>query len=67
MTLSYSALAVAAGGGDLLGAFIYAHGGFAFALIADTIANACVLPLLALLPPDLISRCDGECDVAMAA
>jgi hypothetical protein len=67
MTLSFSALAIAAGAGDLLGAWIYAHGGFATALVADTIANACVLPLLALLPADLVSRCDGEADMAMAA
>jgi hypothetical protein len=66
MTLAYSALALAAGAGDLLGAWIYANGGFAISLVADTIANASVLPLLALLPADLISRCDGESDVAMA-
>ena len=67
MTLSCSALAIAAGAGDLLGAWIYANGGFAIALIADTMANACVLPLLALLPADLVSRCDGEADMPMAA
>ena len=36
------------------------NGGFAAALVADTLANASVLPLLALLPADLVSRCDGE-------
>jgi hypothetical protein len=60
ITLSYSALALAAGGGDLLGAWIYSNGGFGASLVADALANAAVLPLLALLPADLISRCDGE-------
>jgi hypothetical protein len=35
-------------------------------LIADALANAAVLPLLAALPAGLISRCDGEADTEIA-
>lgn len=66
ITLSYSALALAAGAGDVVGAWIYARGGFAAALIADALANAAVLPLLAALPAGLISRCDGETDTEIS-
>ena len=60
ITLSYSALALAAGAGDVLGAWMYAHAGFATALVADALANAAVLPLLTTLPVGLIERCDGD-------
>jgi cyanate permease len=66
ITLSYSALAVAAGGGDLIGAWLYTHGGFAPCLIADALANAAVLPILRLLPAGLISRRDGEGELAVS-
>jgi hypothetical protein len=66
ITLSYSALALAAGAGDLAGAWMYARGGFAVALIADALANAAVLPLLTALPASLIARCDGEADTEMS-
>jgi hypothetical protein len=35
-------------------------------LIADALANAAVLPLLAALPASLISRCDGEADTEIS-
>jgi Na+/melibiose symporter-like transporter len=66
ITLSYSALAVAAGAGDLIGAWLYTHGGFAACLIADAVANAAVLPMLPRLPADLLSRRDGEGELVVS-
>jgi len=60
ITLLYSALALAVGAGDIAGSWLYQHGGFAVCLIADAAANALVLPVLAFLPADLVSRRDGE-------
>jgi Na+/melibiose symporter-like transporter len=62
ITLSYSALALAAGAGDVVGAWMYSRGGFAVALVADVLANAAVLPMLTALPVDLIAGCDGEAE-----
>ena len=42
------------------------RGGFAVALIADALANAAVVPLLALLAAGLTSRCDGEADTEIS-
>ena len=56
----YSALALAAGAGDIAGSWLYQHGGFAICLAADAAANALVLPVLAILPAELVSRREGE-------
>lgn len=60
ITLLYSALALAAGAGDIAGSWLYQHGGFAICLAADAAANALVLPVLAILPAELVSRREGE-------
>jgi hypothetical protein len=60
ITLLYSGLALAVGAGDVAGSWLYQHGGFVVCLIADVAANALVLPVLAVLPAELVSRRDGE-------
>lgn len=64
ITLSLAALALAVGAGELLGAWLYTYGGVGLCLAADALANAAVLPLL---PEALVSRRDGENDVAISA
>jgi len=65
MAVLHSALALSVGAGDVAGAWLYTHAGFAWCLLADALANASVLFLLSVLPPTLVSWRDGE-DAAMA-
>jgi MFS family permease len=58
--LGISAFSVASGLGDLLGSWLYVHGGFALCLILDATTTALVLRLLPLLPANLIAGRDGE-------
>jgi predicted MFS family arabinose efflux permease len=46
--------------GDLLGTYIYAHGGFNVCVIAITVVYASILPALLLVPKRLLATADGE-------
>jgi hypothetical protein len=60
---------LAARGGDILGSKIYsispAHG-FLYCVIATTALYALILPLLLLIPKELIATADGEANPALA-
>jgi Na+/melibiose symporter-like transporter len=52
---------VAARFGDVLGTYLYDyHGGFAACVIAITVVYALILPILLLVPKDLIATPDGQ-------
>jgi hypothetical protein len=54
---------LAARGGDLLGAGIYSSSpshGFLYCVIATTVVYALILPLILLVPKELIATADGE-------
>jgi MFS family permease len=63
MMLVDGVLALSARGGDLLGSAIYnsspAHG-FLYCVIATTAVYALILPLILLVPKELIATADGE-------
>lgn len=55
-------------GGDVIGSKIYASSpahGFLYCVIAMTVVYALILPLLFLIPRDLVSTVDGEANPAM--
>jgi hypothetical protein len=57
-------------GGDVIGSKIYASSpahGFLYCVIAMTVVYALILPLLPLIPKDLIATVDGEANPAMNA
>jgi MFS family permease len=60
MLAQTSTFAVASNAGNLLGSWIYARGGFAWAVIITTLATALIVPVLESIPPDLIATRDGE-------
>ena len=60
MVANTSMFAIAGNAGNLLGSWIYSSGGFASAVIITTLATALIVPLLAAIPPALISTRDGE-------
>ena len=68
MMLVEGVFALSARGGDLLGSGIYnsspSHG-FLYCVIATTIVYALILPLILLVPKDLISTADGESNRAL--
>jgi predicted MFS family arabinose efflux permease len=71
LTMLVSAgIMLAARGSDLLGAKIYsgspAHG-FLYCVIATTLVYALILPVIRLIPKELIATADGELNPAMAA
>jgi hypothetical protein len=56
-------LALSGRGGDLLGTKIYDVGkssGFVYCVIATTVVYALILPLIALIPKQIVSTADGE-------
>jgi hypothetical protein len=70
MMLVEGVFALSARGGDLLGSSIYnsspSHG-FLYCVIATTIVYMLILPLILLVPKDLISTADGESSRAIGA
>ena len=57
-------------GGDLLGSWIYASSpthGFLYCVIAITVVYALMLPVLRLIPPELLATSDGESNPALEA
>jgi len=46
--------------GDLLGTYLYAHGGFNVCVIAITVVYASILPAILLVPKRLLATADGE-------
>jgi MFS family permease len=57
--LGHSAFGLAGALGDMLGAGVYARGGFAVCLAMDAVATALILPMLRRLPEDVMSATDG--------
>ncbi len=70
MMLVDGVFALSARGGDLLGSKIYnsspAHG-FLYCVIATTIVYALILPLILLVPKELIATADGEANPQVEA
>jgi MFS family permease len=63
MMLVDGVLMLSARGGDLLGSTIYAASpvhGFTYCVIATTIVYALILPLISLVPKELVATADGE-------
>jgi MFS family permease len=57
-------------GGDLVGSMIYASSpahGFLYCVIAITVVYALMLPVLRLIPPELLATSDGERNPAVEA
>jgi len=70
MMLVEGVFALSARGGDLLGSSIYnssPSNGFLYCVIATTIVYALILPLILLVPKDLIATADGESNRAIGA
>jgi hypothetical protein len=70
MMLVDGVFALSARGGDLLGSKIYnsspAHG-FLYCVIATTVVYALILPLILLVPKELIATADGEANPIVEA
>jgi MFS family permease len=60
MLANTSAFALAGSSGNLLGSWIYSRGGFAWAVIITTLATALIVPVLPMIPPEVIAKRDGE-------
>jgi MFS family permease len=60
MLAQTSTFAIAGNSGNLLGSWIYARGGFAWAVIITTLATALIVPVLRSIPPELTATRDGE-------
>ena len=63
MMLVDGVLALSARGGDRLGTWIYSAGkenGFLYCVIATTAVYALILPLILIVPKNLISTSDGQ-------
>ncbi len=58
--LGHSAFGLAGSFGDVLGATVYSHGGFALCLAMDAVATALILPMLSRLPEAVMSATDRE-------
>jgi hypothetical protein len=68
MMLVEGVFALSARGGDLLGSSIYnssPSNGFLYCVIATTMVYALILPLILLVPKDLIATADGESNRAI--
>ena len=55
-------------GGDLLGSYIYNSSptnGFLYCVIATTLVYALILPLILLVPKELIATADGQTNPAI--
>lgn len=46
--------------GDLLGTYLYAHGGFNVCVISITVVYAAILPAILLVPKRLLATADGQ-------
>ena len=55
-----STFALAGNSGNLLGSWIYARGGFAWAVIITTVATALIVPMLHSVSAELTAKRDGE-------
>jgi MFS family permease len=63
MTLMVALVAVAVGGGNLIGTALYSSSpslGFFYDVIATVVVYAAILPLLKLIPREVIATADGE-------
>jgi Na+/melibiose symporter-like transporter len=58
--LGHSAFGLAGALGDVLGATVYARGGFVICLAMDAVATALILPMLRKLPEAVMSATDSE-------
>jgi hypothetical protein len=70
MMLVSAGIMLAARGGDLMGAKIYASSpahGFLYCVIATTIVYALILPVILWIPKELIATADGEPNPAIEA
>jgi len=70
MTLVDGVLVLSSRGGDLVGSKIYSSSpehGFLYCVIAITVVYALILPLIKLVPKDLIASRDGEENPALQA
>lgn len=57
-------------GGDLIGSMIYASSpryGFLYCVIAITVVYALILPVLLLIPKDLLATSDGQANPIVEA
>jgi len=55
-----TAYALATNFGNLLGSWIYAHGGFTWAVVITTMATAAIVPVLWFVPENIAAGRDGE-------
>jgi MFS family permease len=60
MMLGYSVFAASGTVSDLLGAWLYEHGGFVPCLVGDAIATAGIFPLLMRVPHAVLAAREGE-------
>jgi hypothetical protein len=69
MMLVSAGVMLAARGGDLLGAKLYASSehGFLYSVIATTVVYALILPVILWIPKELIATTDGEQNPALDA
>lgn len=70
MMLVDGVFALSARGGDVLGSWIYNSSpthGFLYCVIAITIVYAAILPMILLVPRELISTADGQPNAALEA
>lgn len=58
--LATAGVAMVSAASDLLGSWLYQHGGFALALAITTATTTLIVPLLFLLPHGVVSTRDGE-------
>ena len=58
--LAVAGVAIATRAGDLFGSWIYSQGGFLSAIVATAIATALILPVLPIIPKNIIATREGE-------
>ncbi len=64
LAAGHSVFGIAGSLGDLLGATIYSHGGFALCIAIDAAATALILPLLSRLPREVLLSTDQQTPAA---
>jgi Na+/melibiose symporter-like transporter len=64
LAAGHSVFGIAGSLGDLLGATIYSHGGFALCIAIDAAATALILPLLTRLPREILLSTDQQTPAA---
>jgi predicted MFS family arabinose efflux permease len=63
--LGHAAFGVASACGDVIGATIYAHGGFIVCLMVDAVATASIVPMLLWLPAAVTTRIESQPSAAL--